>query len=645
MKVQGVVRWVCAGLMLWACPALGEDIESAQDHAVKLDTVVVTAGRLEESIEDVTTNITVINEDDIQQSPAHDLGDLLQEQGFMIQEYPNSVIVVDIRGFKTDIYDSDLEGYVLILIDGVRAGTGHLNKINIDNVERVEIIRGPGSVQYGASALGGVINVITRKGRGKPSAYVEQTLGSWEFMKTEVGASGQLKDFDFAFSASRESQGDYSTADGDTYYNTGFDQKERISVGAGWTFMPGNRFGAIYTGYNADNVGNPGYFDEIDRTNKMRTSTNNRVALDYHGETSDAFWLWDVKYFNGENKRNSDRANKAPKDEQQGGQAQLTADWTPIRVTAGIDWVHYEKANIYDNPAVFLLTRTKLFNDRLVLSVAFRYDQYTMESEDGDDTDDGNWTPSVGAAFKILPELRLRANYTEGFKVPTPEQLFRYNDYGFAVLEGNPDLTPEKSKTYEFGLDFSKGSLHSGLTYFSTVYEDKIDYVQYDTPPGEPIYYTYDNLPGATFTGLEGNLGFDVGEMFGWSFELAPYASFTRLFTFKNDDTDEELYYNPDWKVSYGLRFAMPDKGFSSKLNFVYFSDHLISDYQGTGQKTLSGYTVADLTITKTLFSMEPYGDVSLKADIRNLFNEDYELFQGYPSPGRTFFVSLAYRY
>ena len=640
MKVQRVVRWICVGLMLWALPAMGEEVDSSQDPDIKKDTMVVTAGRIEEKIEEVTSNITVVTEEEIEQSSAHDLSDLLQEQGFMIQEYPNSVAVIDIRGFKTDIYDSDLEGYVLILIDGVRAGTGHLNKINIDNVERVEIIRGPGSVQYGSSALGGVINVITKKGHGKPSVYLAHTLGSWDFMKTEVGGSGRVQAFDFSFSASKESQGDYAIPDGDTYYNTGFDGKERLSVNTGWTFIPRNRIGVTYTGYKADKVGNPGYFDDVDRENKVRTSTNNKTILDYRGETEDGFWAWNANYFFGENKRNTDKANQAPKDEQKGGQAQVTADWTPIQITAGVDWIHYEKANIYDNPAFFLLTKTRLFDERLIISAALRYDKYSMEGEDGAETDNTNWTPSLGLSYKILPEFRVRANYAEGFKVPTPEQLFRYNDYGFAVLEGNPDLTPEKSKTYEVGLDYNKGSLHSALTYFNTVYEDKIDYVQLRSD-----YWTYDNLPGATFNGIEGNLKFDLGAMFDWSFELAPYASFTRLITFKNDETDEELYYNPDWKTSYGIWFAMPEKGFRSKLNFIFISDHLITDYQDTGQESLAGYTVADLTITKTLFSMAQYGDVELKADIRNLFNAEYELFQGYPSPGRTFFLGLSYRY
>nr|NJM04409.1 TonB-dependent receptor [Desulfobacula sp.] len=644
MKKHCLVRFIVVLFMALASSAWAGEDQMAGIDAHTLGEVVVTAGRIEEKREDVTTNITVVSEDDIQQSSAHDLGDLLAEQGFMIREYPNSIVAVDIRGFKTDIYDSDLEGYVVILIDGVRSGTGLLNKINIDNVERVEIIRGPGSVQYGASAMGGVINVITKKGKGKPSISLVETLGSWDFQKTAVTGSGKIQDFDFSFSGSKESQGDYSTAGGQTYYNTGFDYKNRLSAGAGWTFAPENRIGLTYTAYEAKNVGNPSYLSKNDKTSKVKTSTNSKVDLVYDGQTADGFLDWSLRYFNGENKRNSDSANKAPKDEQQGGQAQVTADWQFIRLTTGVDWTHYEKSNIYDDKAAFLLSKTKLLNDRLVLSAGVRRDDYTMESSTGKSQDNTNWIPSVGAAYKIIPGLSVRGNYAEGFKVPTPDQLFRYNNYGSAILEGNPNLQPEKSKTYEFGMDYNKGAVSSGLTYFDTAFEDKIEYYIPD-PSLVPTYWSYRNIPGASISGIEGSLRFDIGRMFGWNLELAPYTSLTYLTEYKDDRTGAKLYYNPEWKASYGLRFGMKDLGLVSKLNFAYFSDQLIDDYEKTGRKTLDGYTVADLTISKTLFSMKEYGDVSIKADIRNLFNKDYAVVQGYPSPGRSFYFSLEYTF
>lgn len=639
---QWVVRWIVAGLVLWSLPAWGEDIQNSEDAVSVLETMVVTAGRVEEKKEDVTTNITVITEEEIKQSSAHDLGDLLGERGFLIQGYPNSLVQLDLRGFKTNLYGDDLESYVLILIDGRRAGTTNLAKINLDNVERVEILRGPGSVQYGASAMGGVINVITKKGWGKPSVYVEQTLGSWDFRKTAAGASGQFRDFDFSTSVSTESLGDYSTADGDTYYNTGFDSKERISINAGWTFMPKNRIGVTYTGFESKNVGSMAPLSKSgpDDNDEISKSSNDKVDLVYDGQTANGFLLWKLRYFNGE-----DKHGDTSRDEQQGGQAQLTVDWKHTRVTTGVDWIHYEYEddNTYDNPAAFLLAKTKLLDDKLVLSAGGRYDQYEIENNEGRSTDDSHEIYSLGAAYKIIPGLSVRANYAEAFKMPTPYQLLSYVDYsawGMGIWTGNPDLEPEKSETYEIGIDFTKGSLSSGLTYFHTSFVDQIAYYQ-----PAPDVWSNKNIASSTISGIEGTLEFDLGALFDWTYELAPYASFTHLIEYKNDETGEDLYYNPDWKASFGLRFARRDIGFVSKLNFAYFNEWLITDYQGTGENSLGGYTVADLTISKTLFSLQKYGDVSIKADVRNLFNEDYELMQGYPLPGRTFFVGLKYEY
>ncbi|MBW2653572.1 MAG: TonB-dependent receptor [Deltaproteobacteria bacterium] len=634
--------------------------DSKDDNSIStLEEIVVTAGRVKEKKEDVTINITVVTEEQIQQSSAQDLGDLLAKQGFMIREYPNSLISVEIRGFKTETHGNDLASNVLILINGRRAGTGNLAKIMMDNVERIEIIRGPGSVQYGASAMGGIVNVITKQGHGKPSVYAQGTLGSWDNQKFSAGASGQFKNFDFSFSGSSESQDDYNTARGDKYFNTGFDSKERISVNAGWTFVPDNRIGVTYTGYEGEGIGNPGRLSQNDLDNYVDHAINT-VDFVYDGQTTDGFMIWNLRYFNGKDEyetfdpENYGSKHKYFRDtDQQGAQAQLTVKWDHAHVTAGIDWTSYEitnsytidgSENTYDNPAAFLMAKTKLFDDKLVLSVGGRYDRYDVDSDDGQSTDETNWSSSLGAAYKFTPGLSVRVNYGEAFRMPTADQLYMYDDYsawGFGIWSGNPDLDPEKSKTYEIGLDFSKKSVSGGITYFHTNFEDKISYA-YD--PVDDVT-RYENVDGATISGIEGTLQFDVGAFFYWSYELSPYASFTYLTEYEDEEEDEDLQYTPQWTASYGLCFANPDIGFVSKLNFAYIDEQDIIDYEGTGETRLDSYTVADLTIAKTLFPSKKYGDVSIKAEIQNLFDEDYAVVQGYPTPGRTFYIGLKYAY
>ena len=654
---QWLILWVAAVLAMGSLPAWSEEIKGSEEATTVLERVVVTAGRMAEKKENVTTNITVVTEEEIRQSSARDLGALLAEQGLMIIEYPNSLVSVGIRGFRTNTQGNDLTSYVLILINGRRAGTGNLAEVLLDNVERVEIIRGPGAVQYGSSAMGGVINVITKRGQGKPTFSAAQTLGSWNYLKSAVDASGEVKNFDFSFSGSLASQDDYSTGDGDTYHNTSFDSKTRVSANAGWTFLPQNRIGVTYTGYFAEGIGSPSYLSQNDLDDYVDNSTES-IDLSYAGQTSGGRLRWSLRYFNTQAEyKNFDPEyyGKTPlykrDTDQQGGQAQLTLDLDHTTLTAGIDWANYKikdtystDDNIYDNPAGFLLAKTRLLDEKLILSAGIRYDQYDVEDDEGQSVDDAHWTPSLGVVYKVIEGLSLRANYAEAFRMPDADQLFMYTDYsawGFGIWAGNPDLVPEQSRTYEVGMDVYKGSCSGSLTYFYTTYDDKIGYA-YDPEEGVT---RYDNMEGATISGIEGAFDVDLGAIFDWGCELKPYGSFTYLTEYRDEENDVDLFYNPQWTASYGIKFAKLDIGLVSRLNFAYFSEQDITDYEGTGAKTLPDYTVADLTISKDLCSFGRFGRLMLKADIANLFNEDYAVVQGYPSPGRTFYVTLKYIY
>jgi vitamin B12 transporter len=167
-------------------------------------------------------------------------------------------------------------------------------------------------------------------------------------------------------------------------------------------------------------------------------------------------------------------------------QAQLSSDLKFIRLTGGVDWVTYDiedsytaGSNSYDNPAAFLLVKSKLLNDRLILSAGLRFDKFDVEAVDGRKVSDDNLTPGVGATYKITEGLSIRTNYAEAFKMHSADQLFMFNDYsawGFGIWSGNENLKPEKSKTYEIGIDYTKGTISTGLTYYITDFKDKIGY-------------------------------------------------------------------------------------------------------------------------------------------------------------------------
>lgn len=655
--LTGII-FLFAGVMAFAPPVWGKKMQSSLSHGQILEDMVVTAGRVKEKREDISTNITIYTQEDIEQLSVQDLSDLLGKEGFMIREYPNSTISVGIRGFRTETQGNDLASHVLLLVNGRRAGTGNLAKISMDNVERVEIIRGPGSVQYGASAMGGVVNIITRKGRGKFNGSVEGTLGSWEHKEISAELSGDMKNFDFSASASKSSQGDYDTPDGVRYFNTGYDSKERFSFNGGFTFMPENRVGFTVSSYQGEGIGNPDY---LSNNNKVKYVDHALQSFDlyYDGQTQNSFLIWNFRYFQGKDEYETfDPAKQLSHTyfrdtNNRGAQAQITARWDIAHVTAGVDWTDYSisnsytiagKENTYENPAAFIMAKTRLFGDKLVLSAGGRYDKYDVESDQGKTKNESNWSMSLGGVYKFIPDLSIRANYAEAFRMPTADELFMFNDYsafGFGIWSGNEHLKPESSKTYELGIDYSKNSLTSSFTYFHTTFDDKISYTYDDVAE----ITRYENIEGATLSGFEGNLQWDIGALFNWSYELIPHASFTVFTKYEDESNHKNLQYVPEWSGAYGLRLNNTGLGLHSNLNFTYFGKHDITDYEKTGAKTLGGDTVADLSVSKRLFSLEKFGEVLLKAEIKNLFNEDYALVQGYPSPGRTFYAGLKYNF
>ncbi len=640
-------------LFILSMPCLSKAGEE-QEEKVKMEAVVVTSGRIEEKKEDVTTNITVLGEEEIEKSSVTDLVDLLEEQGFFIREYPNSLASVSIRGFRTNTQGNDLDGYVLLLINGRRAGTGNLADIPLDNIEKVEIVRGPGATQYGASAVGGVVNIITKQGKGDFSAYAETRIGSWNNKKNSVGASGKFNNFDFSLSGSIESQDDYDTANGQNYYNTGFDSKERISIDTGYTFLETHRIGITFSSYDGNEIGSPSYLSQND-LDAYVDSSNRNYDLTYTGSTADSKLSWSFLYFRTDRKYSNfdDSATMSyyQDTDQQGVQAQFSSDWDFIRLTGGVDWVHYDITDIYstgentyDNPAAFLLAKSKLLDGKLIFSAGLRFDKFDIESDEGQTKSDENLSPSIGAVYKFNKNLSIRANYAEAFKMPTPDQLFMFTDYsafGFGIWSGNEDLTPEKSKTYEVGMDYTKGTLSSSLTYFSTDFKDQIGY-EYNA---EEDITQYKNISGAELSGIEWAFNVDIGDIFDWSWELKPYTSLTYFIKNKNEESNTDLSYNPEWSTSYGIRLSNPDVGFVSSLNFSYFSKQNITDYEGTGATTLPGYTVANLSISKEIISYSSFGRLLLNGNISNLFNEDYAAIQGYIAPGRTFNLGLRYEY
>ncbi len=637
--------------------------DSGDKQAVTMGEVVVTAARTAESKKEVSANVTVIDREEIEQSGAGNVGDLLTEKAIgHLHKYPGGLTSIGLRGFRTDTHGNDLQGHVLILLDGRRAGTGNVAKLLTGNVERIEIVRGAGAVQYGSAGMGGVVNVITRKAE-RNSAFLEAGTGSFGTYATSVGGTLKSDNFDFAGSYSRSSRDAYETGSGEEFGNTGFDAATGISANIGWSFSEKNRLGLIFTGSELDNYGSPGYFsanDLDDSADKEKYS----VDLNYTGATASDRYQWTARWFFGKDENSwSDPAGSDPSGwddgitssnttDQQGAQAQLTGNFGQTRLTGGFDWLDYEVENTwtpnttsYTNPAVFLLGKTTFPEQSLTFDIGLRYDWYAVEVVEpaGRSIDTDHFTPKVGLSWMVTEQLKLRAQYAQAFMIPSADQLAAdFDSFGTRTV-GNPDLDPETSSTYEGGMDYSRNGFKAGFTYFYTDFEDKII-----TDYQEDGSKTWKNLGDATLSGFEGEFSYDLGLSLGWDWEVRPYFNMTLLTQYEDESTGEDLLNVNGANMSAGLIVGDGD-GISCRLNVAYAGTQDVEDWESGDHPTptveLDASTVTDLTASWRFHETERLGSLSLRGKINNLLDQDYAYVKGYPMPGRGFFATLRWEY
>ncbi|NEX14490.1 MAG: TonB-dependent receptor [Prosthecochloris sp.] len=608
--------------------------------------IVVTAGRFEEKKKELTSNVTVITRKEIEESPARDLSELLAEKSVgHIQKYPGTLTSVGIRGFRSETHGNDLKGKSLILLNGRRAGTGNLSKIMTENIERIEIIRGAAAVQYGSAAMGGVVNVITRKGEGTPSFFVEHKQGTYDYYETSAGMTGAIDGLDFSGSYTFAERGDYDTAEGQKYYNTAYRDKVNGSVNVGYEFAEGNRIGVIYSYFEVDRQGSPNRLAVNSLVDYVKLK-NESVDVIYDGGVPGSSWNWMARYYNGEDFRYYPVSGFKQTVDQQGAQGQVTYKDDIVRVTGGVDWLKYNQLTSsapedadFENPAVFLLAKAGLLEEKLIISAGMRYDDYDVEikNNEGSSASADNLTKNLGIAYHVTENVKLRANYGEGFRMPTPDELAAdysvdWGAWGSFTYLGNPDLKPESSRTYEGGVDVAAGGFSGSLTYFYTDFEDKIKSV-YVFPDD---YFTWENLGGAVISGIEGELSY-VFPVSG-AVCINPYASFTYLTEYRDNETDELLTYTPETNLAAGVRIN-DNKGLSGRFNLSYVGKTEIT-YPTPGTK--GGFAVANMSLSKRFILDDKHGrGFTVKGSIDNLFDRNYEFVSGYPMPGRSFSLGL----
>jgi len=623
----------------------------------------------------------VVPREEIQKNQYQSLDGLLLNYGVQIDSNNPNIAQsqATIRGARTSFPgEPGSQGMVLILVDGRRIGTNNLAMIPMVNVERVEILRGPAAVQYGTSAIGGVVNVITRRGTEKLSASAQGGMGSWETYKGQGSVAATRGPYEFSGGVSYMSAGDYSVGGNNKKYpNTATERKTGYSVNAGYKLPEGHRIGATFLGVNAEHMGSPNYFDNADRKSFLDISNNSADFL-YEGGYKNYGLSWNARYFFGRDKYLSDY--KQPPDmidggggsfyprqyyfsgntEFQGSQGQISFKKDFLTLTGGMDWLYSDTAKhgdlynyrlnyAYENLGGFALAKIALFDDRLIVSGGLRNEVYWLKTND-DRKALEKTVPSLGVAVHATDWLTLKGNYGESYRIPNAMEMLGFPGGAYGPTIPNKKLKPEEAKSYDAGFEVRHKSLQIGLNYFETEYEKKI--ISVYTPAYETQYINADGK--FRLKGFEGNAAYDLGEAFDWPVKVRPYLNFTALTERSRTKRDSDFGYKiplvNDLEMGYGLNFAHPGIGFEADLRFTYIGSHHEQDWNEKSSKygrvvTSNNKTIADLFVRQKIYSSDKAGTVSIFGEARNITNERYALIKDYPQAGRSFFVGLRYDY
>jgi vitamin B12 transporter len=596
-----------------------------------VDPVVVTATKVETPAEQLGASVTVVNGEDFQTYHYPTVEAALRSvPGVEVRRSGSygKTTSVTIRGANAN--------QVQVLVDGLRVksptlGQVDLSDISPDLIERIEVIRGAQSTIYGADAIGGVVNIITRKGTGGPiQASVQQEVGNYDTLVSRATVYGAWKILNYALSASHfESNGQFQNDETDT---------NAISARVGATLPWDSTLDFVFR-YNKNDIGVPvkGVFPGPQPINPIinrnARSQSETTIFSLEGKTRPVEW-WETR---GRLARYENSAGfQDPVDPgvafdlptfSQVNVERREAEWVNSFFigkwsTSSVGLEHRreigENKNTFrtasETQSVFFEQQLRFF-ERLFLTGGFRVEDNSVW---------GTTTTERGSLAFLIKETgtRLRGSAGTGFRAPT------FNDLFFPGF-GNPSLQPEESLSYDFGVDQKlwNNRIRLGLTYFQNEFKNLITCcIPIPTAPfGGPF-----NVGRARSAGIE----------FTSEMDVLPNLVASLNYTYTDSEnlaTDRLLPREPRHRWNIGLTWE-PIKKLS-----LFTQVHVVSEqFEAFGEVYNSGHTLVDIGGTwRILERMGWLQKLELTARIQNLLNEGYAEVRGFPALGINALVGL----
>lgn len=621
-------------LAAMSVPVQAAEKKQEETTHIKTDEVVVTASRTKQEVKESPSSVEVITREDIDKMGAENLAQALQlALGIDTQENAMVGNRSSIRGMNTN--------QTLILIDGRRVRTENtsetmnfyeLKRINMDDVERIEIVRGAASSLYGSEALGGVINVI-KKHPGKMQTAV--TL-DWTSRQSDEGIrfdSGKLGKWALSGSFKHMGVREQGTDAGSNMYG-----KKNFFNLDGRMEMTKDKWLDVFFDYLTEDLYMKDSLTQGTDYDHKRFST----GIKYSGRDKRGDYEMQVYYtYFDKHQRTRERANhslnsfddlkfnslifdgrrsiQVAKDHLLtfGGEYRKE-DYESTRIkgtnTRTLEGVTNQLGNSSMDYTAFYLQDEWLASPRWLIIPSLRWD---YNSEFGNEL-----TGKLGTTYKITKDVRFKANIGTAYRAPTASELYfswhhTPNARMDVQINGNPNLKPEKALNFDLGFEMEKDKTFGKITYFHNKVDDliNIDTVMSRLPGFPPRVLatgTYRNIDSATMQGVE----LEVRQALGGGFSVRGLYTYLDA---RDGKTGERLAGRPYHKASLQLSYDDAKHGWNAMLWNDWTAGYRYGET--VGRRTV--YKDASLSILNFVASKKINDHFSAYLGVDNIFDKE----------------------
>ncbi len=595
------------------------------------DDIVISASRVETKRFETGSSIVVLDEQYIKDNQARSVVEILQDvPGITVSRNGGigSTTSVFIRGASSN--------QTLVIIDGVEVNdlssiTGGYNfsTLMADNIERIEVLKGAQSALWGSDAMGGVINIVTKKGRGELSGNLDLEAGSRNSYKQSANVNGATGKTHYSFSASnittdgisakKESTGGEET---DAYDNQTFALKGGTEFNETFAADAIVRYSKDKNEYdNTDDAAtNAGLYGESEQRLAKLSTHANFLNKQWLNTLSFAYSDFERKDINAAYGDSEGHGKKVKVD------LQSHYYFQPInKFSQRISFVAEHEQDSYQSWG--MVAEDEMAASGLVFEYSAEHSKtYFFTAavrHDLNDKFDDTTTYHLDAAAWVTDGTRLHASHGTGVKNPTFGQLYGFAPSSWGDYRGNPNLKPEESTSYDLGVEYNFASIdgYVDLTYFNTSYDAMHDYYL------DPVTWegTYINLEdGATSEGLE----------FALNVRPIKPLRLNAGYTYNKTDDGEgnQLTRRPEHSASINANYQYTEK-LSSNIGIRYM-----------GEREDRGATLDDYNILNIAATYQVHPRIAVFGRVENVLDKEYENITGYNTEPLSAYIGVSFR-